>query len=135
MYVYVTTHASSAVLAVCAWCRCCACSDAGGYIYFLPASDNSALRQIDLSDDAVVAQLFANHAWEELLEPLEVFVGDETGAAAAGSSGGGADADRTPGRLEQLRMTEREFRSVLSLASGAQEMPEEPLEALDARER
>lgn len=48
------------------------CRDAGGYMYYLPSTDADSLVQIDLSDDAIVAQLFANHAWEELLEPLEV---------------------------------------------------------------
>lgn len=46
--------------------------DAGGYMYYIPSTDADSLVQIDLSDDAIVAQLFANHAWEELLEPLEV---------------------------------------------------------------
>jgi hypothetical protein len=34
--------------------------DAGGYLYYIPPSDNDSLVQIDLSDDAIVAQLFAN---------------------------------------------------------------------------
>lgn len=46
--------------------------DAGGYLYYIPSTESDSLVQIDLSDDAIVAQLFANHAWEELLEPLEV---------------------------------------------------------------
>jgi hypothetical protein len=41
-------------------------------MYYIPSTDADSLVQIDLSDDAIVAQLFANHAWEELLEPLEV---------------------------------------------------------------
>lgn len=42
-------------------------------MYYIPGPDApDSLVQIDLSDDAIVAQLFANHAWEELLEPLEV---------------------------------------------------------------
>lgn len=48
------------------------CRDAGGYLYYIPPPDTDSLVQIDLSDDAIVAQLFANHAWEELIEPLEV---------------------------------------------------------------
>lgn len=40
-------------------------------MYYIPSPDEDSLVQIDLSDDAVVAQLFANHAWEELIEPLE----------------------------------------------------------------
>ena len=47
------------------------CRDAGGYMYYLPSTESDSLVQIDLSDDAIVAQLFANHAWEELIEPLE----------------------------------------------------------------
>jgi hypothetical protein len=38
------------------------------------------------------------------------------------------------GRLEQLRLSERDFRGVISLLRGSQELPEEPLEELDARE-
>jgi hypothetical protein len=40
-------------------------------MYYLPSTESDSLVQIDLSDDAIVAQLFANHAWEELIEPLE----------------------------------------------------------------
>jgi hypothetical protein len=39
------------------------------------------------------------------------------------------------GHLEQLRLTERDFRGVISLLRGSMEMPEEPLEELDAQER
>jgi CRISPR/Cas system-associated protein endoribonuclease Cas2 len=39
------------------------------------------------------------------------------------------------GRLEQLRLTERDFRQAISLLRGSQELPEEPLEELDAQER
>jgi hypothetical protein len=38
------------------------------------------------------------------------------------------------GQLEQLRLSEREFRSVISLLAGSQELPEEPLDDLDAQE-
>jgi hypothetical protein len=38
------------------------------------------------------------------------------------------------GRLEQMRLSERDFRGVISLLRGSQELPEEPLEELDARE-
>jgi hypothetical protein len=107
------------------------CRDAGGFCYYLPRSDSDALVQIDLSDDAVVAQLFANHAWEELVEPLEVLADDQT--AAAGQSNN--DADREYGRLEQLRLTERQFRSVVSLVAGGQELPEEPLGQLESQEQ
>jgi hypothetical protein len=103
-----------------------ACRDAGGFCYYLPRSDSDALVQIDLSDDAVVAQLFANHAWEELVEPLEVLANDQTGQSTGQSNGQ---------RLEQLRLTEREFRSVLSLVAGGEELPEEPLEQLDGQEQ
>lgn len=104
--------------------------DAGGFCYYLPRSDSDALVQIDLSDDAVVAQLFANHAWEELVEPLEVLADDQT--PAAGQSNG---QDNEYGRLEQLRLTERQFRSVVSLAAGGQELPEEPLGQLESQEQ
>lgn len=52
--------------------------DAGGYLYYIPSTESDSLVQIDLSDDAIVAQLFANHAWEELLEPLEVVACEST---------------------------------------------------------
>ncbi|KAF8070860.1 hypothetical protein HT031_000941 [Scenedesmus sp. PABB004] len=108
--------------------------DAGGYCYYLPRSEAGSLAQIDLSDDAVVAQLFANHAWEELVEPLEVVADAPPGAAPGAQPPPGAPPGGELGRLEQLRLTEREFRSVVSLAAGAQELPEEPLEDLDAAE-
>ncbi|KAF6261607.1 hypothetical protein COO60DRAFT_741703 [Scenedesmus sp. NREL 46B-D3] len=105
--------------------------DAGGFCYYLPRSDADSLVQIDLSDDAVVAQLFANHAWEELVEPLEVLADDQTPAAGQSNS----DADREYGRLEQLRLTERQFRSVVSLGAGGEELPEEPLGQLESQEQ
>jgi hypothetical protein len=89
--------------------------------------------QIDLSDDAVVAQLFANHAWEELVEPLEVLADDQTPAARQNNNKSNADGDYS--RMEQLRLTEREFRAVISLVAGGEELPEEPLEQLDSQEQ
>jgi len=53
-------------------------------MYYIPSTDADSLVQIDLSDDAIVAQLFANHAWEELLEPLEVVTGEVLGGWWAG---------------------------------------------------
>jgi hypothetical protein len=88
--------------------------------------------QIDLSDDAVVAQLFANRAWEELVEPLEVVADDQSPAAGQSNRG---DDNGQYGRLEQLRLTEREFRSAVSLVAGGEELPEEPLGQLENQER
>lgn len=105
--------------------------DAGGYMYYIPSTDADSLVQIDLSDDAIVAQLFANHAWEELLEPLEVV----TAAPETSSRQSKQQQQQQPEeRLEQLRLTERDFRSVLSLLRDSQQLPEEPLEELDAQE-
>lgn len=59
----------------------------------------------------MVAQLFASHVWEDLIEPLDV-------AADAGGE-----------QLRQLRLSEGEFRAVLSLVRGA---TPEPAERLDA---
>ncbi|KAI8467590.1 MAG: hypothetical protein J3K34DRAFT_429903 [Monoraphidium minutum] len=97
--------------------------DARGYCYYLPADPSGRLAQIDLSDDVLVAQLFANGMWEDVIEPLEVMAAPE---------GANASAD---GAL-QLRLSEDEFRGVVSLLQGAAELPEEPLEDLlpdDAR--
>jgi hypothetical protein len=104
------------------------CRDAGGFCYYLPRSESDALVQIDLSDDAVVAQLFANHAWEELVEPLEVLADSQTPAVSQSNDG-------EYGRMEQLRLTEREFRSVVSLVAGGEQLPEEPLEQLESQEQ
>lgn len=115
-------------------CASTACRDAGGYCYYLPRDDDSVLQQIDLSDDAVVAQLFANHAWEELVEPLEVVADDVDLQQNLENSS--QDGSQGPvGRLEQLRLSERQFRSVVSLIAGGQELPEEALEQLDGQEQ
>jgi hypothetical protein len=45
----------------------------------LPAAGQ--LAQIDLSDDIVVAQLFGNGVWQELLEPLDAQVRWEGGGS------------------------------------------------------
>lgn len=115
-------------------CVIAARRDAGGYLYYLPRDDEGTLQQIDLSDDAIVAQLFANHAWEELVEPLEV-IADDAGPESNKSAMAGPDGEAPTGRLEQLRLSERQFRSVVSLLAGGQELPEEPLEDLDQREQ
>ena len=60
-------------------------SDARGYCYYLPPDPSGRLQQIDLSDDVLVAQLFASGLWEDTLEPLEVL------AAAKGAAGWLAD--------------------------------------------
>ncbi|KIY94586.1 hypothetical protein MNEG_13375 [Monoraphidium neglectum] len=82
-------------------------------------SDGGEEFAIDLSDDVLVAQLFANGLWEEVLEPLEVVRAPEDGTANASASA-----------ASQLRLSEEEFRGVVSLLQGAQEMAEEPLEDL-----
>lgn len=47
---------------------CCVCS---ALLYAVPSPAMCAV-QVDLSDDAVVAQLFASGAWFDVMEPLEV---------------------------------------------------------------
>lgn len=84
--------------------------DSRGYIFYI-APNEDLLRQIDLSDDWYVAQLFTSHAWEELLEPVDVRDGD---------------------KVEPLNLTEKEFRNLLSVVEGAEYGEEEDLEALPA---
>jgi hypothetical protein len=101
--------------------NCCwLCRDELGYCYYLPTDPQNALKQIDLSDDLVVAQLFANHLWEDLIEPLEV----EQNVSGMFKGPGGKP------KIVQLQLTEREFREVLSLVDGGELLPEEPLEAM-----
>jgi hypothetical protein len=38
----------------------------------LTASNRQPPAQIDLSDDMVVAQLFGNGAWQDVMQPLQV---------------------------------------------------------------
>ncbi|GBF93334.1 hypothetical protein Rsub_06372 [Raphidocelis subcapitata] len=94
--------------------------DSRGYCYYLPPDPSGRLRQIDLSDDVVVAQLFANGMWQEIVEPLEVLKAPKDGENASASD------------AVQLRLTEPEWRGVLSLLEGGRELPEEPLEDLEA---
>jgi hypothetical protein len=75
-----------------------------------------SLQQLDLSDDLVVAQLFANHLWEDLLEPLEV----EAPSLFKAPGGEGLP-------VKQLQLTEAEWRLVSSLVDEAELQPEEPL--------
>jgi hypothetical protein len=56
-------------------------SDSRGYCYYLPPDPSGRLRQIDLSDDVLVAQLFANGMWQEIVEPVEVLKAPKGGAA------------------------------------------------------
>ena len=42
------------------------------------------------------------------------------------------DSNASAGEAVQLRLSEQQWRSVTSLLAGAKEMPEEPLEDLDA---
>jgi hypothetical protein len=43
-----------------------------GLVYYLVSED---LKQIDLSNDQLVAQLFGEGAWEQLMQPLYTQVG------------------------------------------------------------
>lgn len=82
--------------------------DPEGYLYYLPPSGTGQIQQFDLSDDLMVAQLFANRAWEDVIEPL--------------------DAEQEDGKTSPLRMSESDFRHVLSLLEDALAGEEEPLE-------
>ncbi|EFJ41268.1 hypothetical protein VOLCADRAFT_98816 [Volvox carteri f. nagariensis] len=74
----------------------------GGAVFFLPPDEEGdGLAQLDLSDDVVVAELFSNTAWQDVMEPLAVRQPD--------------------GSVQQLQLSEREFRSVVSLVEGAEE--------------
>ncbi|GLI69650.1 hypothetical protein VaNZ11_014321 [Volvox africanus] len=76
--------------------------DQSGDVFFLPPDEEGdGLAQLDLSDDVVVAELFSNTAWQDVMEPLSVRLDD--------------------GSVQQLRLSEREFRSVVSLVEDAEE--------------
>ncbi|GLC45164.1 hypothetical protein PLESTB_000428500 [Pleodorina starrii] len=82
--------------------------DQSGDVFFLPPDEEGdGLAQLDLSDDVVVAELFSNTAWQDVMEPFSVRQED--------------------GSVTQLRLSEREFRSVVSLVEDAEEpeLPEE----------
>ncbi|GIM16260.1 hypothetical protein Vretimale_18920 [Volvox reticuliferus] len=81
--------------------------DQSGDVFFLPPDEEGdGLAQLDLSDDVVVAELFSNTAWQDVMEPLSVRLDD--------------------GSVQQLRLSEHEFRSVVSLVEDAEEPVEEP---------
>ncbi len=88
---------------------CTSCPrDNRGYCYYLPPDEAGAIAQLDLSDDVVVAQLFANGMWQQLIEPLEV-----EGEAGAKPS--------------QLQLSPQDFRAVFTLVEGGQVLPEQPI--------
>ncbi|KAG2436833.1 hypothetical protein HXX76_006355 [Chlamydomonas incerta] len=85
--------------------------DVSGGVFFLPPdADGDGLAQLDLSDDVVVAELFYSSAWQDVMAPLSY-----------------RDTD---GSVKQLKLTEQEFRNVVSLVEGAEEPEvEEPAAA------
>jgi len=103
-------------------------SDESGGCWYLPPDPSGELAQIDLSDDGVVAQLFASHVWEDLLEPLDVADGSGGGNGGNGGGGGGGNGGEQPSQVRQLRLSEGEFRAVLSLVRGSSALPSERLE-------
>lgn len=46
--------------------------EASGAVSLLPPDDSGRLLQVDLSDDAVVAQLFSSGAWADVVQPMKV---------------------------------------------------------------
>jgi len=78
--------------------------EANGTMWFLPPDDSGRLLQIDLSDDAVVAQLFSSGAWADVMRPIKV-------------RGAG-------GQLEPLKINDRQFRNVVSLLENGVEESE-----------
>ncbi len=62
--------------------------DDSGMCFYLPPDESGRLMQIDLSDDMVVAQLFGNSAWLDVMEPLKVRL-MRSGFGVGGSSRGG----------------------------------------------
>ncbi|KAG2494784.1 hypothetical protein HYH03_007027 [Edaphochlamys debaryana] len=76
--------------------------DQSGAVFFLPPdAEGDGLAQLDLSDDAVVAELFYNTAWQDVMIPMSVRA--------------------ESGEVQPLRLSEREFREVVSLVEGAEE--------------
>jgi hypothetical protein len=61
--------------------------------------------------------------------------GDADGQGSGGLRSKAQLAKESVGRLEQLRLSERQFRGVISLLSGSQQLPEEALEDLDGQEQ
>lgn len=65
--------------------------NSSGYIFLLPHDPGDKLVQLDLSDDLVVAQLFSNLSWVDLLQPINY-------------------VDAESGKSEPLLMTTAQFR-------------------------
>ncbi|GLC36371.1 hypothetical protein PLESTB_000769000 [Pleodorina starrii] len=63
-----------------------------GLVYYLVSED---LKQIDLSNDQLVGQLFGEASWEKLMQPLYTQV--------------------TGGELKHVRMTPQQFRSIFTV--------------------
>lgn len=86
-----------------------------GTIFFLPPADEyDGLQQLDLSDDIVVAELFSNTAWQDVMAPISV------------RTTGSAD-------LQPLKMSERDFRQAVSLLADAEEPEDEEEEEVQAQ--
>ncbi len=78
-----------------------------GTIFFLPPADEyDGLQQLDLSDDVVVAELFSNTAWQDVMAPVSVRAGDSSD-------------------LQPLKLSERDFRQAVSLLADAEEPEDE----------
>ncbi|KXZ49647.1 hypothetical protein GPECTOR_20g504 [Gonium pectorale] len=63
-----------------------------GHVYYLVSED---LKQIDLSNDQLVGQLFGEGSWEKLMQPLYTQV--------------------TDGQLKHVCMTAAQFRSIFTV--------------------
>lgn len=85
---------------------------ARGDIFVLPPDERDGLSQFDLSDDVVVAELFSNTAWQDVMVPLQV--------------------RNNSGATTQLQLKEAEFRNVVSLLEAVDEEGAEPEEAAAA---
>lgn len=86
---------------------------ARGDVFVLPPDERDGLSQFDLSDDVVVAELFSNTAWQDVMVPLQL----------RDNSGG----------TSQLQLKEAEFRNVISLLEEVEEEAEPEAEAVAVR--
>lgn len=115
-------------------------------MWFLPPDESGRLQQIDLSDDMIVGELFSSGAWFDVKEALytaQVRVGRHRGveggvwrhrsllllvAALAAHEAArapclpSATSQGSKGSSQPLRMSEEEFRDVVSLLDGAEEL-------------
>eukprot|EP00798_Chlamydomonas_sp_ICE-L_P008619 gene8619-34062_t len=73
-----------------------------GTMYYLPPDEAGRILQVDLSDDLIVAELFSNGAWQDVMEPLKV--------------------ENNDGKVVPLVMDLEDFKNVVTLLEDAEDI-------------